>query len=73
MRQLKDKFGRYNNIAVCECEYQDKWQRGDLAFICTATDKAVIESTLTKIKCYCQSNVDAQLINDQIEWIYSEQ
>ena len=72
LRQLKDKYGHITNIAVCECDFQDSWQRGGLAFVCTSTDKAVVESTLSKIKSYCQLSGDAQLVNDQIEWIYSE-
>lgn len=69
LRSVKDRFGHMINIAVCEFDHQDQWQHASLAFICTATDKRVAESQLAKIKDYCATSIDAQLISDNVEWL----
>lgn len=69
LRSVKDRFGQKTNIAVCEYDYQDQWQRASLAFICTSTDKRAAESQLAKIRDYCAMNIDAQLISDNIDWL----
>lgn len=69
LRSVKDKFGHMTNIAVCEFDHQDQWQRASLAFVCTTTDKRIAESLLAKIKDYCAISIDARIIDDSIEWL----
>ncbi len=69
LRSVKDKFGHMPNIAVCEFDHQDQWQRASLAFVCTATEKRVAESLLAKIRDYCVTSIDARIIDDSIEWL----
>lgn len=66
---LRDKFGSSKNIAVCESAELDSHDLCEISFVCTANDKKIIESRLSKIVDYCASSVDAELTDHQVTWI----
>lgn len=66
---LRDRFGSIKNIAVCENGSCDTLQFGNWSFVCTCTDKALIESSLNKILDHCAHNIDAELVEHTIEWL----
>ncbi len=69
MQSVKDRFGRVKNIAVSESAHLDVHQRSELAFVCIANDKSVVEPSLAKISDYCSTSIDAQIINEIFEWL----
>ncbi len=66
---LRDKFGSIKNIAVCENGANDALQFGNWSFVCTCNDKALIESSFSKILEHCAHNIDAELVEHSIEWL----
>jgi len=65
---LREKFGKINNIAVCESNYQNTKELSEISFICVATDSKVVESALAKIVNHCTSSVDAEITHHSLEW-----
>ncbi len=43
--RLRRKF----NVAVCECEFQDKWQRAQLAVVVVNTRWRMAQSCMSKV------------------------
>ncbi|MFL0808963.1 MAG: DUF503 domain-containing protein [Agarilytica sp.] len=66
---LRDKFGAHKHIAVCEADDQDSWQKAKWNFVVIGLEKGMIDSSFNKIIDHCQHQVDAELIDQQIEWL----
>ncbi|MFL0802261.1 MAG: DUF503 domain-containing protein [Agarilytica sp.] len=66
---LRDKFGAVKNMAVCESDDMDTWQQASWSFVCTSTDKRLIESTLNKVLDHCAHNIDAEVSDQCLEWL----
>ena len=49
LSSLKAKLRQKFNVAVCEIDYHDKWQRTMLAIVTVGVDGAAVESTHEKI------------------------
>lgn len=69
LQSIKDKFGKLKNVAVCESQFNDLLQRAELAFVCIANEKSVIEPTMARISSHCATISDAQIINEHFEWL----
>ncbi|MFL0799820.1 MAG: DUF503 domain-containing protein [Agarilytica sp.] len=66
---LRDRFGTVKNMAVCESDDMDAWQQACWSFVCTSTDKRLIEATLNKVIDHCTHNVDAEISDHSLEWL----
>jgi uncharacterized protein YlxP (DUF503 family) len=48
--RLRNKF----NIAICECGYQDKWQRSEVAMATVASGRKGVDRTTQSIKTFLE-------------------
>ncbi|VUD48660.1 hypothetical protein TDB9533_01278 [Thalassocella blandensis] len=69
LNAIKDRFGKHKNVAVTESNFNDVHQRAELSFICMSNDKSLIEAMLAKISHFCGCEVDAQIVNEYVEWL----
>ncbi len=56
-------------MAVCESDDMDAWQHAGWSFVCTSTDKRLIETTLNKVMDHCSRNLDAEISDHSLEWL----
>jgi uncharacterized protein YlxP (DUF503 family) len=49
LSSVTERLQRQFNIAVCEVEYQDQWQRARLAIVTVNTDWRMLQSSFSKI------------------------
>lgn len=66
---MRERFGRANNIAVCESDHQDLLQRAQWTFVAAAASRDVVDRTLTDIERNLHGSVDAELIEVRREWL----
>ena len=68
VKSLKDRIAKKFNVSVAELEYQDKWQRAQLAFAIVSNSKKHTDQVLQKIFQLLDSEVNSELINHQFEY-----
>lgn len=66
---IRERYGRSNNVAVCESGHQDLLQRAEWTFVAVASERDVVDRTLTDIERNLQGSVDAELIDVWREWL----
>ncbi len=49
LSSLKAKLGKQPSVAICEIDYQDKWQRAKLAVVTVGVDGSAVESTCSRV------------------------
>jgi hypothetical protein len=67
LRSLKDRLRRRFNVAVCEVEHQDLWQRATLAVVTTANDAAVVHAILSQAQRLVEGERRVELVDVQVE------
>lgn len=67
--RIRDHFGRTTNIAICESDLQDKLQSAQWCYIATASSRNVVTQSLAKIDEYIVQNIDAVIVDNQIEYL----
>ena len=65
VERLKRRF----NIAACEFEYQDQWQRARLAVVTVNTSRRKLESTLASILEFLKRGREFEVIDAQSEFL----
>jgi uncharacterized protein YlxP (DUF503 family) len=68
LKGLRDRFGRLNNVAVCESDFPDQWDRAQWTFVCVGPSKAAVQGTCAKIEEHA-SQLDAVLYQQQLEYL----
>lgn len=68
LKGLRDRFGRLSNVAVCESDYPDQWDRAQWSFVCVGPNKAVVQSTCATIEEHAHQ-LDAVLYQQQLEYL----
>ena len=63
VERLKRRF----NIAACEVEYQDKWQRSRLAVVMVNTNARMLDSGFAKILEFLERNHQLEIIDTAVE------
>lgn len=66
---IRDRFGKTPNIAICESGLQDKWQSAQWTYLAMASDKKVVESSLSKIEAFICDYVDAVITERDLEFL----
>lgn len=66
---IRERFGRANNVAVCESDHQDLLQRSQWTFVAASASRDVVDRALTDIERNLQGSVDAELVNVWREWL----
>lgn len=52
LSSLFERLRRQFNVAICEVEYQDQWQRALVAVVFVNTEWRMIQSSMTKLLEY---------------------
>jgi uncharacterized protein len=66
---IRDRYGRANNVAVCESAHQDLLQRAQWTFVAVSASRDVVERSLTEIERNLHGGVDAELLDVSREWL----
>lgn len=66
---LRDKHGRRVNVAVCESDYHDTYDRAEWTIVAVSGSKTIVERTLDQIESQIDGEVDAVITYSHIDWI----
>lgn len=69
LKGFKDKIRARYNVSVSEVDFQEKWQRAQLAVVQVGNDYQYIEKNLRTIFQLIESNGTAQILNHSVEFI----
>jgi uncharacterized protein YlxP (DUF503 family) len=69
LRSLKDRLRNRFNVALCETDYQDKWQRAVLAVCLLGNDKRQLESDMSRVRQVCEEAQDLQIAAMHQQWL----
>jgi uncharacterized protein YlxP (DUF503 family) len=56
IRSLKDRAHDRMNVSVAEVGKQEAWQFSEMAFVTVAADSAIVQSRISEITTFLQSN-----------------
>ena len=63
-KRLKNKF----NIAVAESDYQDLWQKAQLAIVSLGANQAIVDNTFKEIEDFIFLNYSVQITQMKIHY-----
>ncbi|MGB9741644.1 MAG: DUF503 domain-containing protein [candidate division WOR-3 bacterium] len=66
---LTDRLRKSFNIALCEVEYQDQWQRSKLAIVLINTDWRMLQQSSNKIIDIIERDGRVSILTTEIERI----
>lgn len=69
LRSLKDRIINKMNVSVAEVGKQDVWKYSELAFVTVAANSSVVQSRVSEISSFLQSNPRYVLLNLETEMI----
>jgi uncharacterized protein YlxP (DUF503 family) len=67
MKSLTERLRRGFNIAVCEYDSQDKWQRSRLAIVTVNTQWRMAQSAMTKMLEFLERDRRVTILDSQIQ------
>jgi uncharacterized protein YlxP (DUF503 family) len=65
LSSLSERLKRSFNVAVCEVEYQDQWQRTQIAVVGVNTNWRMLQSTLSRVSEFVDRDRRLQVIDVQ--------
>jgi uncharacterized protein YlxP (DUF503 family) len=63
LTSLSERLRRQFNIAVAEVEYQDQWQRAQLAIVLVNTNWRMLQSSMSKLTEYVDRDRRVEITN----------
>ncbi|MGQ9678904.1 MAG: DUF503 domain-containing protein [bacterium] len=66
LSSLTERLRRAYNIALCEVEYQNQWQRAKLAIVFVNTDWQVLLKNANKILTLIEQDGRVNILNSEI-------
>jgi uncharacterized protein YlxP (DUF503 family) len=69
VKGLKDRLRTRFNVSVAEIDYQDLWQRGLVAAVTVASNRAVAERTLDSVEKEAAATLGPLLVEATVEWL----
>jgi hypothetical protein len=63
-KRLKNKF----NIAIAESDYQDLWQKAQIAIVSLGLSRVIVDSTFKKIEDFIFLNYAVQITKMEIRY-----
>jgi len=63
LSSFTERMRRSFNVAVCETDYQDQWQRTQLAVVLVNTSWRMLQSSMAKIVEYTNRDRRLELLN----------
>ena len=67
LQSTVERLKRRHNIAICEVEYQDQWQRARLAIVTVNTERRMLESGLSQILTFLEQSRELEVIGSSSE------
>jgi len=65
LSSLSERLRRQFNIAVAEVEYQDQWQRAQLAIVTVNTNWRMLQSSMSKLTEYIDRDRRVEITNTE--------
>ena len=65
LTSLSERLRRQFNIAVAEVEYQDQWQRAQLAVVLVNTNWRMLQSSMSKLTEYVDRDRRVEITNTE--------
>ena len=59
---LRDRFGKFKNLAVCEAEHQDEYERALWAFVAIG-EHTVVDKTLSNVEEQLDDVIDGMVVD----------
>lgn len=69
IRSIKEKLKQKFNISIIESDFQNLWQKSQLAISMIANTKRLLESSLDQIEAFIFDNYPVQIISVNKEFI----
>lgn len=66
---LQDRFGRLQNVAVLESDFQDDHRRSQWTFAIIANQRTGIEKTVEHIESRLEQEVDGRVVSSDLSWL----
>jgi uncharacterized protein YlxP (DUF503 family) len=66
---IKEKLKQKFNISIIESDYQDTWQKIQLAIAMVSNSKTIIEKVFNQVEDFIYLNYPVQLVTVQKEYI----
>jgi uncharacterized protein len=65
LSSLSERLRRQFNIAIAEVEYQDQWQRAQLAVVMVNTNWRMLQSSMSKLTEYIDRDRRVEITNTE--------
>ena len=65
LSSLSERLRRQFNIAIAEVEYQDQWQRAQLAVVLVNTNWRMLQSSMSKLTEYIDRDRRVEITNTE--------
>jgi hypothetical protein len=65
LSSLSERLRRQFNIAIAEVEYQDQWQRAQLAIVLVNTNWRMLQSSMSKLTEYIDRDRGVEITNTE--------
>jgi uncharacterized protein YlxP (DUF503 family) len=65
LSSLSERLRRQFNIAIAEVEYQDQWQRAQLAIVLVNTDWRMLQSSMSKLTEFIDRDRRVEITNTE--------
>jgi uncharacterized protein len=67
LSSVTERLRRNHNIAICEVESQDQWQRSRLAIVTVNTQWPMAEHQLQRITEFLEENRDLEVLDCELQ------
>ncbi|MBN2364812.1 MAG: DUF503 domain-containing protein [Calditrichaeota bacterium] len=69
IKSIKDKIHHKFNVSIAEVDFQDKWQRAQLAVVQVGNDYAFIEKNMNTIFNMIESVFTVEIVKHSFEFL----
>ncbi|OYD15982.1 hypothetical protein CH330_04115 [candidate division WOR-3 bacterium JGI_Cruoil_03_51_56] len=70
IKSMTERLRRNFNIAICEVEYQNQWQRARLAIVLVNTRWSMAQRTISRILGFFERDRRIELLNAETQKLY---
>ena len=69
IKSLKDKIRNKFNVSIAEIDFQDKWQRAQIAIVQVGNEYQYIEKKLNSVFALIEANGVIEITNHSVEYL----
>lgn len=67
LSSITERLRRSYNLALCEVEYQDQWQRSRIAIVLVNTEWPMVQQSVSKILSLLERDGRIGILNSEVE------